>query len=321
MLKHYEKGKAFLEAIKILESKECMFPGCTLKRINSHILQKKGILDKIAVLSHVWEYSRLDFFQEDYQSFKRLGLNQAFSFPCFCEKHDGEIFKEIEQNNIDALSYKQLLLFNIRTILNEIYRKEVLGIFYEELLKLEPNNINLKHSLKGNNLGITDTKYYEDKMWEDIMTNSENFIFNFCFKEQKEIVLSSIFSHETTENYIKNNGLERFSDILINYFPYKDKCLLILGYLKEDERKIKPYVNMIMSFNQKKFETQLTNLLLFRCENWVCSDSIYKQIHSCMNLINKIPDFVGSTINERKIYKVNMFNNKFCSELKTYIQK
>jgi imidazole glycerol phosphate synthase subunit HisF len=92
--------------------RKCMFRGCDEISINSHLLQKKGIINQIAENNHVVELA-IDNYKPDVFYFKRSGINDAFTFPGFCKTHDNDLFKEIETDNIDYSNYRtNLLLVN-----------------------------------------------------------------------------------------------------------------------------------------------------------------------------------------------------------------
>ena len=48
------------------EIKTCYHPNCNLNSINSHILQKNGILSSIAKENHLWEHQINQFREENF---------------------------------------------------------------------------------------------------------------------------------------------------------------------------------------------------------------------------------------------------------------
>ena len=71
---------------------ECMCPGCNQKAINSHRLQRNGILNKISPSHHYVEIKYKDvmyWFKNDEKfKYKNVGINKAISCPTFCNQHD-----------------------------------------------------------------------------------------------------------------------------------------------------------------------------------------------------------------------------------------
>ena len=125
---------------KIYEKKrKCFSESCDLTAINSHILQKNGIINFISENSHVYRYL-LDPFRGGID-FKKIGNNDAFSIKGFCNKHDTEIFNEIEQNSFDPLNYRVQLLFAYRSLLYEYRKKEFMLEWHMELYKKYQNKL------------------------------------------------------------------------------------------------------------------------------------------------------------------------------------
>lgn len=92
------------------ETNTCMYPGCTNKSINSHIMQKNGILSSIAEDKHLWEL-KIDNFKKEYIGFKKKGINKIYTFLGFCIEHDTSVFKKIEtEGKIDFDDYTSCLL-------------------------------------------------------------------------------------------------------------------------------------------------------------------------------------------------------------------
>ena len=132
----------------------CYHPQCTEPSINSHILQKNGILSSIAPDAHLWHLG-INNFDVDLFEFERKGLRQIFSFNCFCNYHDRTLFSKIEGREIDFDDYESQLLFSVRILYNELFRKEVNIDQFNCLIKNRPeyfdNNLfrtmNNQHSL------------------------------------------------------------------------------------------------------------------------------------------------------------------------------
>jgi len=58
--------------------------------------------------------------------FERVGISNALSHPVFCQKHDTEIFKPIEQSNVEFDTYESFLLFSYRAICAEIRKNKLI---------------------------------------------------------------------------------------------------------------------------------------------------------------------------------------------------
>ncbi|UMQ41987.1 hypothetical protein MKS83_21745 [Chryseobacterium sp. Y16C] len=304
--------------------KKCYFPGCNEQPINSHILQKNGILNQIATNNHIWEYKINQFKKEPFY-FDKTGINEIYSFDCFCKEHDDKLFEKIEKKQINFNDYESCLLFTLRTIYNEIWRKEINIEQYKLMMKSKySSEINLEFLLgriQQELLGIDDLRNNEEDIWEDYNNKTQNFVFQVRELNKIDICLSAFYNYETTlemYNYKKLNGkdMPRISEVFINIFPYNNKTLLLMGYNKKDEKKLKPYVNTFFKESENKVQKKITNLLMFACETWVISEKLYK------DKIEKIKDIFIACINhaiiinnEREFFNVNLFKDNYFNEM------
>ena len=105
----------------------CFQSNCGKKAIDSHILQKNGVLSNISENKHLFKLHKDNYTGK--VSFIKIGVNSAMTFKGFCSYHDSLLFKDIEFNSgIDYTNNRHLLLLNYRAILNEIRKKSGGGI-------------------------------------------------------------------------------------------------------------------------------------------------------------------------------------------------
>ncbi|PIA78028.1 hypothetical protein BFR04_07295 [Gaetbulibacter sp. 4G1] len=307
----------------------CYHPSCNEKSINSHILQKNGILSTIATDRHIWEPEINQFKKPQFQ-FKRLGINQVYSFNCFCNKHDTDLFQKIETDNIDFEDYESCLLFTLRTLYNEIWRKEVNIKMYDCLIKESPKDFKnpyfLEH-VRQENLGLNDLKFMETEIWNDLNNGTESYVFESRKINKVELCLSSFYNYDTTEemhNYRLKNGkdMERVSEIFINIFPYENETILLMGYNKKDEQKVKGYFYTFFKESEKRLQRKLTNLMLFQCETWVVSEKFYNEkIKDIVELFASGFSFSCNNPNERQMFPLNIFKENFKKDYKKWNEK
>jgi len=321
MEKKIKAAKAFVEC-KIKAQKSitiCFHPNCNEPSINSHILQKNGILSVIADNGHVITL-KINPFKESKHSFERTGINEAFSFNCFCNKHDSDLFKSIEKENIDFEDYKSLILFTLRTIYNEIFRKLVNIKMNECLIKNYSEIFNIQELKKRNyqeKLGLTDLEKIEKIIWNDLDNETESFIFKTREITKKDVCLSSFYTYDTSEeikNYYYSTGKNKESliEIFVNLFPYKSNSIFMIGYQKKYEPEVKGYVNSFFSDNEKRLERKITNLMMFLCETWVISSKLFdKQIKGHENNFSYASAFSLQNYNERQFFDINIFKDDF----------
>jgi hypothetical protein len=84
---------------------ECLSDGCSQEAINSHLLQRNGILNTITKNGHLIEVKTEDVFKwektEFPLAFNKIGLKNSMAHPLFCDQHDTHIFYNIEKAQID----------------------------------------------------------------------------------------------------------------------------------------------------------------------------------------------------------------------------
>lgn len=298
---------------------KCYYPECKANSINSHILQKNGILSRIATDGHVYDLD-LNQFRDPTVQFKRKGLNKVMSFKCFCNKHDTELFKDIENVELDFSQYRTNLLFTIRTAHNELFRKQVNIHMNECLGKKLPEQLDTPHWQKqteAEKLGVEDLKKLIQTIWTDLDTGRESFVFKHRHMSHFELCLSAFYNYDTTnemEAYYRKHGklMERLSDIFVNYFPMDGSSVLMMGYLKIDEAKVKGYVNRFFKESEKRVQRLLTNLLLFQCETWAISECVY--LEKAKGLEKEFSNAVAFAIrnySERTNHDLNIFKSDF----------
>lgn len=296
----------------------CCFKGCNKKAISSHLIQKEGIISKIAPNRHVYQ-NMDDPFNNNLTPFKKRGINIAFTFKGFCNEHDTSLFKKIETDveDVDFNDYKNQLLFTYRAVMKGKREKEntkkkwSILLTDNPLLRLEY----LHERIDQIDLSIQDVTYYEDILLNNLSSESRDFIFFTRFTNFNEVCLSSISTYDTAEellNYQQMWGIqkERTCNFIINYFPISlDKNILIIGYLKSDERYCGEWINNIIDSEENKLWEYLSLIMLRMTENWIISESIYEQnIVPNEDKIFSIFKECALHMNERSPVSINLFS-------------
>jgi len=187
-----DKNKDVLSKLNVLEKIEkklikakriCCYPRCREKAKNSHILQKKGILSVFMKDNHLWQINRKNFRKGLFEP-QKVGINKIFSFKCFCNEHDNKLFSKIENVDIDFSDYQARLLFLVRNVYYELYKKE-LAISKFEAVKDTTNNLKKKEIYKllieEEQKGIKDLNVTKQAMWKDIDTGNKSFVIEVRF--------------------------------------------------------------------------------------------------------------------------------------------
>jgi hypothetical protein len=308
----------------------CYFPGCKNKSINSHILQKNGILSSIATDGHLWRY-QVNHFDDDLFVFKKVGINKIYTFLGFCNEHDTNLFKKIETNVINFDDYESCMQFLLRTIYNEVWLKEVVIKMLEctrDNGNIPSNNHFLDANINENKVGLTDLEFWENEVWKDINTKTESFVFMWKEFSLQEFCMNAIYTYDTSDERKKyilqhKKDMDRLSEIFITFFPYNGKSILIMGYHKDDEQKVKGYVNTFFKETEKRTLRKITNFALFHCETWLCSEKFYKKnFEGIEEVFPRLSEYSIQYIsNERTVFDLNMFENTFRDKLSNWLKK
>jgi hypothetical protein len=134
----------------------CLFPGCTEKAIKSHSQQKERQLRSIAVDGYV--YTLKPTFEKNLRKtifdpleVSRIGITKASTYQGFCSKHDNELFRPIETEEIDPQNVEHTYLLFFRALTYEYCMKRKVVCFWNkrrellsnESIYIEPNILEL----------------------------------------------------------------------------------------------------------------------------------------------------------------------------------
>ena len=110
---------------KIYSEKYCLHPDAPVQcrtLIKAHTVQNHGQLDHISQNSHVIGVDRSSYlnYSKGHPPFKPIGVNQASTYPCFCDKHDCETFAPIETGAFQ-FTLEQCFLLGYRAVCRGVY--------------------------------------------------------------------------------------------------------------------------------------------------------------------------------------------------------
>lgn len=299
------------------KKRKCFLTNCNNKSITSHLLQKNGILNHIATDNHLYQFG-IDPYKPNLFNFEKIGVNKAFTFPGFCNKHDTSIFKEIETEEIDFSQYRTNLLFSYRILANELRKKEILIDRFTSILNDFALNLyydyryfhDLKERIKGHRQALKDGEYYLKHFYSDINNNTKNFTFLTIELPYVEFCASGVFTYETTAeiNNIPDWLWDKpLTDIYFNLLPVQGKSIAIFGCLTEMKDKCWNYISEFDIPEKNSSLKKIGDLLLTRVENWLCSESVYTHLKQYESIITKITHESIRTPHERRTLSFNLF--------------
>lgn len=299
--------KEYIEKVQRLSEREkdivkkkwlCMCPHCTNPAINSHLLQRHGVLSHIVEKGHLYEIGREDFYKWDENSpikIKKVGLQQAISFPLFCNKHDTELFAPIEGDLIDFEDYRSQLLFSYRGLCSEIRKKEFNQIrnvaFYEGVIK--------DAVTAGTDCGLNDLRYYKNLFEQELDFATQKFKFFLFSYPLIKVCTSGTASYEPVdygdESSVKKTLMKQVLDgFFINIIPQVNALEIIIGYHENHANAaLRKYVESWQNLSLEELQVKLTDLFASKLEMWCISPSIFENIsdekkQKFMDIIEKI---------------------------------
>lgn len=266
----------------------CLCPKCTDKAINSHLLQRHGILSHVTVDNHLYEITREDAFKwhDNYPvRFKKVGLNNAISYPLFCDKHDTEIFLPIESGTLNFDDYKSQLLFSYRAVCAEIRKKET------SLMETQENSVNIEEMsvagealMIGGDKGIKDLNYYKYLLEDELKANKGKFTFFHYSYPVLDIYSSATMSYEIfnsrSERQVEEALKKKVWDaVFIHIIPQPTSTEIIIGYHNNHtSRDLEEYVKSWNSLGADELGYKLTDLFVAHVEDWGMSPRLYEKI-------------------------------------------
>jgi hypothetical protein len=279
--------KNFIYKVNNTDYKRCLAPSgnCDNAPTGAHSIQNSRIFDLLQKNGHLVSFKIVPSSEiGPYLDFdEKVGRNQASTFQGLCNKHDTEIFREIENQNLDLQNNsKQLFLFSYRAILREMhavtltalrtqntYKKQVeLGL----LPKNEPSAFGLWATDWVSNaylMSIYKNKYdevYLSKSFKDIHHDL------IILKDQSPtIAVSSLFSLD----HIKVQ--DDIARVALSIFPKnKSETIVLFSYLKFEAPKAREEIKEIFFAGPLLKRKLISRLVLQNCENFFIAPDYFE---------------------------------------------
>ena len=305
------------ESVKILTSirkninkknKICMVDGCEATAINSHILQRHGILDNIIENGHMIELRPNDMFKWNADDapvdFRSVGLNEAISHPLFCNHHDTELFIDIEKGIPDLNNYRNMLLFSYRAICADEYKKRFEAEFINRQIQSQILNFDNNHLSAVRQAfleGARDLEQMRNLILDEIKGSNDRFEIVHLEYPFFPIYASWPFNFETNPNKLESP--EMWDGGIVHIIPLNGKLHIIFVYLKEClNEDMGKYIDNWKAADKTTFGKLLTDLFSQRIENFVMSPSLYRSLN-----IRNIKNFFKFLLSSYEVYDMNRY--------------
>lgn len=269
---------------------ECVECGCSNLAINSHLLQRHGILDNITEKNHTYEVRPGDMMQWDDKTpplfmFRLVGIQQAISLKIFCPEHDNGLFYNIEHGNVNLNDYRVQLLFSYRALCAEIRKKEINKEINRRMrgssvLNFHGADAYLNEQDEGYDLSLRDLNVYREEIKSELDNPTGLFTFRHYSYPPLGVYASSSFSFDadasTAKGVQKSLNGEVWDSCFIHILPLKDSTEIIVGYSNNHVNQyLKDYADSWGGLDSSALGEKLTNLFAGHIEGWGMSPSLY----------------------------------------------
>lgn len=272
---------------------ECVECGCSKPAINSHLLQRHGILDNITENNHTYEVRPGDMMLWDDKTpplfmFKPVGIQQAISLKIFCSKHDNELFYDIEHGDVDFDDYRVQLLFSYRALCAEIRKKEINKEINRRMrgsstLNFYGADAYLDKQDEGYDLSLRDLGTYRNEIKSELNKPTRLFTFKHHSCPPLGVYASSSFSYDedgsTALGVKKSLNGEVWDNCFIHILPLNDSTEIIVGYSNNHTNQyLKDYAESWDGLGNRALGEKLTDLFAGHIEGWGMSPSLYSKL-------------------------------------------
>lgn len=293
--KERQLAQKFLSDAKNAKKKKrrCMYPNCLEYSINSHLLQKRGVLSEIANEGKFVEYDNSTPYQPE--KFALTGINETdmFTFRGFCNFHDTETFRDIENGLSNFSEYRHQLLFYYRAVSNQLFDSEYTHEYLERVIEdarftKERKSFYLEDRTH-NMISLKDLQYFKHRIEDELFNVSPDplFVFHQFQLHRIDVVASVVIggSWNPDLNYDRIANLDPFHKnynpasipVFFNLIPHKNSTVMLLGHLANANLvELVPLEN-IPKLNQTNLLRWVSRILT-KTNIWGMSIHFYKKL-------------------------------------------
>lgn len=249
---------------------------CTSIIKDAHSIQNNRILNRISEDGHLYTID------SDFSSgvpdavFKKISRNKASTFFGFCDKHDTELFKPIEQFPYIGTE-EQNFLFAFRSFASEYHKKiraleNMRNLFKEHpYLLLESSAV---RTYKVAKIDVEDYKhnynlltgYIDAKDFSSLRSFSKEIGFEVNFAASSFFAVAKDFKGNVL-NDIYDLDIEIMPEIYINIFPVEGKTHIILSYDKKYDYMYQSYFKQLEEADVEDLLRHISYLIIEYSEN------------------------------------------------------
>jgi hypothetical protein len=268
---------------------ECLFPdntNCSSKIIKAHSIQNNKYLRQISKDNNVIKINGRSANHIFTAHPDLINRNKASIFSGFCEYHDNEIFKRIEEEDYIVGDIEQEFLFAYRALcysylsFKQVYNQ---GLFFQ----------NKFPHLRDHNEFVENISYRllsleVEKNMFDLLINSGKFnlisSFHFRIPFKINVALSSyiIMGTELKRDDIFVEDVDFFPKyISFSILPENDHGYFIVSCFRGNAKKYSAFLNLLKRYEQEDynfFKQILSNIIIYFCNNWFVNPDFWDSL-------------------------------------------
>lgn len=280
---------------KSLHKKFCLVPDelkeqCRGKIIKAHTVSRSSSLKKISTNGKVY---RLNIDPHSFEknkgkfNFVLDGIGTVSTFTGFCEKHDNEIFRVIE--NIEFVGSKeQCYLLAYRPVAREYFTKNIAVSNLDLMNNLDKGlpvyeQIEVQSFMRayseGTKIGFKNSLEHKNKFDQILLSKdyADLRAYIIKFKKVHDILCSSAFfpEHDFQGNHYYNlSNLKRLPDqIAFNSFCSNDNGYIVFSWLKDSDFFCSHFINSLDKIPNERKVNILAKFFFVYSENIILSPS------------------------------------------------
>jgi len=258
--------------------KKCLWNECNDNVVLCHSSTRKN-LKYISYSSTVY-CPQENYFKVNKNPIDKMGIKKASVFEGFCKAHDNNLFRLIEDSDIESIDDEKAYLIFMRTIFYEYTRKYQayvkMRMLANELRKVNFNTDNNLHAsdIKGVKRFLKhDFKYYKEQIIS-IRSNNNFQKIHHRYKiinKNIKIANSSCINPELESYELSCTPQKTFT---LNIIPYQGYTLIIICWIDEHDGAMKDILNKW----EEGFDELLNNLIFNESEDYYLSPKLWKSL-------------------------------------------
>lgn len=221
--------------------------------------------------------------------FKKIGIRGSISIPLLCDKHDTELFSEIETPNVgstdiplDPYNYRHQVLLSLRTMYAEKRRKQQAAELSKRMSVAHtlPYEIQVssKDQLKLQLVSIRDLDVYIKDLESELI--AQKGLFEFQVYEYEEMKVCSTAGLSLCDDIDKNEDMNYvLPTAFFHAFPLNGIFYIVVGCHKEHRtEQVDSFMESWSGLSKIDLQKELTKLFAQRVETWGMAPSLFASI-------------------------------------------